>query len=136
MREWLETQPPKVGFAVAARASLRLLPAVMENFEPDTPADAFRKMCLAAFRANLVSAARAMCPADETRQADQLQDAARAATVAAATRHRARSDAASAAGYFGSFAATKADAARACDDLPTVFDAALWPDESGVPELA
>ena len=119
---WFKTQPHGVAIAIAARASLRVLPSVMRNIAPDANADDVLGERLAVFRANLVSAARAICPADEAQQAEQLQDAAarsifsdpaaaydaghfvalaaalaaaRAAAFAAA-HHRAHSDAASA----------------------------------------
>lgn len=166
MRAWFGTQPPEVGIAVAARASLRVLPDVMSDFLSVAKPDEVLGMRLAVFRANLVSAATAMCPADQDEQAKRLQDAARAAAKAigfALTRAEASAEAAAqAAGqpphstevahyaaraisfpahathhYAPTFpAANAADASRARDDLPAIFDAALWPDQSEVPELA
>ncbi|MBO6789678.1 MAG: hypothetical protein JJ894_03990 [Dinoroseobacter sp.] len=162
---WFKTQPPEVAIAIAARASLRLLPTVMGNFAPNANADKVLGMRLAVFRATLVSAARAMCPADQIQQAKRLQDAARAAARAArfvytddsagaaarafrsatAAERAAKAEAAAAisfvlsrgsAGAAATPSASATDAARAGDDLPAVFDAALWPDESEAPELA
>ncbi len=164
MRAWFGTQPPEVGIAVAARASVRVLPDVMGDFAPKADTDKGLRMRLAVFRANLVSAARAMCPADQVQQAEQLQNAARAARQSINAADAAADFAFAIAGqaadadvivnlrstvtfaatysvvlaivHSASFAVAETDAARARDDLPTVFDAALWPDESEVPELA
>ncbi len=157
---WFETQPPEVAIAIAARASLRVLPKAMANFAPNAIADEVLRTRLAVFRAVLVTAVAAMYPADQLQQAKRLQDAARAAarsiraalpldfavhvitraadavnyTVCASI--AAVHSAAHSTNRSATLAANAADAARACLDLPTVFDAALWPDELEVPKFA
>jgi hypothetical protein len=81
LKAWLETQPPKVSVAIAARAALRVLPYVQTaSWSKHVTQD----IVLPVFRANVTSWVTAIFPAVETGL-----DAASAAAAADAAAHSA-----------------------------------------------
>jgi hypothetical protein len=81
LKAWLESQPPKVSVAIAARAALRVLPYVQPaSLSKHFPED----IALPVFRANVISWVAAVFPAVETGL-----DAATAAADADAAAHSA-----------------------------------------------
>lgn len=119
---WFKTQPREVRIAVAARSSLRVLPAVLGEFAPKLATKDILIWRLACFRATLVSAAAAVCSAAETERVEQLRAAATSAAAFSAAFSAAR-------------AATSHDAKTAAASIGPAFRSALWPDISDVPEL-
>ena len=74
LKTWLQTQDVRISRAIAARASLRSLPALMAVSDQIINKTAGAELLLAGLRATLISGVASTCPTPDMKR---IEDAAR-----------------------------------------------------------
>ncbi|MEL0439204.1 hypothetical protein [Phycobacter sp. K97] len=139
LKDWLETQDWQVCTAIAARAALRSLPAIMGANNQNRESGPLKRLLLMALRATLTSAGAGTCPPADvkrmvsaanysSRSANSARSAAR--SVADTTRYPAEDSAAKSAVHAAWSAADSSTFPAAETTGDTAFVAALFATKS------
>ena len=126
---WLETQDVRISRAIAARAALRSLPALMEVVDQTFNKTPGASLLLSGLRATLISGGASTCPPPDMKRI-------RSAALSARSAHSAAHSADSAADSAAALSATFTDAGRGRDGDPQqIFAAPLWPNSDAIAPL-